>query len=407
MNRESAVRRRWIGRVVLPLVPLVLVTGCGAFEKTRDADARRPTESVGRVVVDVPEDGPVQPGMPVTVAARDARLYAVSLAGPDGTLVPGGNAPDGASWTNSVPLAYGTKYTLNASAVDAYGYTATATETFTTISPEDELRVEVLPEAGSTVGIGMPVTVAFDRPVTDPTVRAAVEKRLSIASSTPVEGAWGWVDAKTVRFRPRNFWPAGTRVSIRPSLLGIDFGEGLYGADAAPIGFQVGDAVVATVDSNAHRMTLTRNGRTVRTVPVTTGKPGFTTRAGTKVVLGKESHVLMDGTTVGIAAGSSEGYRLDVYWATRVTWSGEFVHAAPWSVRSQGNANVSHGCVGLSTENARWFYDQVKLGDVVTVVNTGNPKSMEPLGNGYGEWNLTWNDWLEHGGSGAVTTAAL
>jgi len=393
---------------VLPAVPLALVTGCGPFEKTRVAEVERPAEGVARVVVDVPEDGPVQPGRPVTVAARDGRLYAVSLAAPDGTLVPGGNAPDGASWTNSAPLAYNTEYTLTASAVDVYGHTATATETFTTISPDGELRVDhVLPEAGSTVGIGMPVTVAFDRPIKDPTVRAAVEKRLSIASSTPVEGAWGWVDDETVRFRPKDYWPAGTRVSVRPSLLGVDFGKGVYGADAAPVAFQVGDAVVATVDSGAHRMTLTRDGRPVKTVPVTTGKPGFTTRAGTKVVLGKEQHVLMDGTTVGIAAGSSEGYRLDVYWATRVTWSGEFVHAAPWSVRSQGKANVSHGCVGLSTENARWFYDQVKLGDVVTVVNTGNPKSMEPTGNGYGEWNLTWDDWLAHGSSGAVTTDAL
>jgi lipoprotein-anchoring transpeptidase ErfK/SrfK len=161
---------------------------------------------------------------------------------------------------------------------------------------------------------------------------------------------------------------------------------------------------MTVVDAAAHSMTVTRNGELLRTLPVTTGKPGFTTRSGTKVILEKEEHVLMDGTTVGIAEGSSESYRMDVYWATRVTWSGEYLHAAPWSVEQQGSDNVSHGCVGMSTENARWYFETVKVGDVVQVVNTGSDKAMEVEGNGYGEWNLTWEQWLERSAAGPVTT---
>ncbi|WP_406287249.1 Ig-like domain-containing protein [Embleya sp. NBC_00896] len=408
MSRESAVRLRWIGWAVTPVVPLVFVAGCGTWEKQRAAEIERPATGIARVDLGVRTDRPTPAGEPITVQARDGRLYAVSLIGPDGRLVPGANATGGGSWSSSEPLDYDTEYTLTASAVDAFGLSATRRTSFRTISPDAEMRADtVLPEAGSTVGVGMPITVGFDRPINDPRLRAAVEKRLIVSASTPVEGAWGWVDDDTVRYRPKNYWPVGTKVSVTTSLIGLDFGGGVYGGPGEPVVFDVGDAVVATVDAGAHSMTVSRNGTELRTLAVTTGKPGFTTRSGTKVVLGKQPHVVMDGTTVGIAAGSSDSYRLDVYWATRVTWSGEFVHAAPWSVGAQGRANVSHGCVGMSTENAKWFYDQVKVGDIVTVVNTGNPKTMEPVGNGYGEWNLDWAEWLSMSTTGPATVRPL
>ncbi|MFF7243897.1 Ig-like domain-containing protein [Embleya sp. NPDC008237] len=408
MNRDRTVRLRWICWALTPALPLAFVTGCGTWEKQRGAEIERPAKSVARLAVDVRPDRPAQPGRPITVTASEGRLYAVSLTGPDGKPVAGGNAAGDASWSNSEPLAYSTTYRLTALAVDAFGLTATRTETFTTLAPDAERRVDsVLPEADTTVGIGMPISVTLEKPVTDPAQRAEVEKRLQVSASTPVEGAWGWVDDKTVRYRPRDYWPVGTRVSVTTSLLGVDFGNGVFGGPGAAVGFMVGDSVVATVDAAAHTMTVRRNGTDIKTVPVTTGKPGFTTRSGTKVVLGKAPHVLMDGTTVGISADSSDGYRLDVSWATRVTWSGEFLHAAPWSVGAQGSENVSHGCVGMSDQNAKWFYDQVKVGDVVTVVNTGDAKTMEPIGNGYGEWNLDWAQWLTHSAAGPSTARPL
>jgi lipoprotein-anchoring transpeptidase ErfK/SrfK len=147
-------------------------------------------------------------------------------------------------------------------------------------------------------------------------------------------------------------------------------------------------------------MTVYKNGKEINSIPVTTGKPGFETRNGVKVVLGKEYFVRMRSTSIGIAAGSSESYDLPVYYATRVTWSGEYVHAAPWSVGSQGYANVSHGCTGMSTGNAAWFFQNVREGDVVKVINSYG-STMEPFGNGFGDWNLTWKKWRE---GSALTT---
>lgn len=379
------------------------LAGCAAFES--DAPDPKPTVSTARFTM-TPRDGSeaVAPETVVTVGSGQGLLTEVRLTAPDGTVVAGRMSPGGASWFSAKPLGYGTTYTLHATAVDGHGLTVTRTTTFTTAIPTALVNAKtVTPEKGQQVGVGMPISVEFDQKVEDPAARAAIEKRLVVTASTPVEGAWGWVDAKTVRFRPKNYWPAGTTVSLSGDLQGVPMGQGAYGGSGPAADFSVGPAVITTVDSGAHHMTVTKDGEVLRTVPVTTGKPGFTTRAGTKVILGKEQHVLMDGTTVGIAEGSSESYRLDVYWATRVTWSGEYLHAAPWSVGSQGVANVSHGCVGMSTDNAKWYFGVVSVGDVVNVINTGSGKSMEPTGNGYGEWNLTFDDWLKHSTTGAVT----
>jgi lipoprotein-anchoring transpeptidase ErfK/SrfK len=158
---------------------------------------------------------------------------------------------------------------------------------------------------------------------------------------------------------------------------------------------------VAVTDAAKHRLTVYKNDEKIKEIPITTGKSGFETRNGIKVVLAKEYFVRMKSSTVGIAAGSADSYDLPVYYAIRVTWSGEYVHAAPWSVGSQGMANVSHGCTGMSTPNAKWFFDTIREGDIVQVVNSdGDP--MEPFDNGFGDWNIPWQKWLQ---GSALTTA--
>jgi lipoprotein-anchoring transpeptidase ErfK/SrfK len=397
-------RRRLLRPVAIAAAMLAL-GGCAWFGSDSDS-AAKPKVSTARFTM-TPLDGSqtVAPESVVTVGSGGGVLSGVSLTAADGTVVPGRLSAGGASWYSTAPLRYGTRYTVQATAVDKHGLTASRSSTFTTSTPTALVTVKkVTPEKGATVGVGMPISVEFDQKVTDPAAREAVEKRLAVSTSTPMQGAWAWVDDQTVRFRPKIYWPAGTKVSFSSDLQGVPMGGGAYGAPGEASDFTVGPAVIATVDSAAHQMTVTRDGQVLRTVPVTTGKPGFTTRAGTKVILGKEEHVLMDGTTVGIAEGSSESYRLDVYWATRVTWSGEYLHAAPWSVGSQGRANVSHGCVGMSTEDARWFYGQVDVGDVVNVINTGSTKMMELFGNGYGEWNMSFEQWLRNSAAGPSTT---
>jgi lipoprotein-anchoring transpeptidase ErfK/SrfK len=150
--------------------------------------------------------------------------------------------------------------------------------------------------------------------------------------------------------------------------------------------------MVSVVDVDAHTLTVWRNGQKARVIPVSTGKDGFLTRNGTKVILEKHTLKIMDARTIGIYPGDPEYYRLEVPYAMRITWSGEFVHAAPWSVGSQGRDNVSHGCVGMSPSNAIWLFNQTTVGDVVQV--TGSPRTLEP-GNGYTDWNVSWSEWLE------------
>jgi len=209
-----------------------------------------------------------------------------------------------------------------------------------------------------------------------------------------VQGAWHWVDDKELHYRPKDYWPAHATVQVHSNLDGIKVGDRLWGARSKPLKLTIGDSIIAVTDASAHSMTVYKNGEDIRELPVTTGKPGFETRNGVKVVLGKQSFVRMRSATVGIAEGSSESYDLPVYWATRLTWSGEYVHAAPWSVGSQGYANVSHGCTGMSTANAEWFFNTVHEGDVVKVVNS-NGDTMEPFGNGFGDWNLAWKQWRQ------------
>ena len=83
-------------------------------------------------------------------------------------------------------------------------------------------------------------------------------------------------------------------------------------------------------------MTVYKNGKVIKQIPVTTGKPGFETRNGVKVVLGKEYFVRMRGTSVGIAEGSRSRTTCPSTTPPGVTWSGEYVHAAPWSVGLPG-----------------------------------------------------------------------
>jgi lipoprotein-anchoring transpeptidase ErfK/SrfK len=281
-----------------------------------------------------------------------------------------------------------TTYQLAATATDRYGNAAKTEGSFTTFTPTAVLDYTISPSADSTVGVGMPITVRFSAAVQD---KAAIEQQLVVTSSTPVEGRWSWQGDKTVQYRPKDYWPAGTSVKVEAKLRGLEPAPGVFAVENADHRFATGDALVAVADARTHTMTVTRNGQVVRTVPITTGKPGWETRSGTKVIMSKTSALVMDAATLGVPKDDPEYYRLDVKWALRITSSGEFVHAAPWSAASHGRDNVSHGCVGMSTENAEWFYRTVRVGDVVTVTNTGRQQN---LGNGITVWNESWDQWV-------------
>ncbi|MFF5917102.1 Ig-like domain-containing protein [Streptomyces flavochromogenes] len=364
----------------------------------------RAYDAADQLAVSAPADGAkADPEKPLEVTAKgdDGRITDVTAIDTAGRHLAGELTADGRRWRSTVALAAGTRYTVRVATEDEDGAPGARTFTFETAPAKRALTATFGPEAG-TYGVGQPITADLSLPVKDREARAVVERALKVRSTPSVEGAWYWVDDKKLHFRPKEYWPAGASVTVTGNLDGLKVGDKLYGGASKPLKLTIGDRIEAVADAGSHYMTVRRNGEVINTIPVTTGKPGFSTRNGIKVVLGKEYYVRMRGTSIGIAEGSSESYDLPVYYATRVTWSGEYVHAAPWSVGSQGVANVSHGCVGMSTGNAAWFYETVRPGDIVRVVNSfGN--TMDTFGNGFGDWNLTWAKWRE--GSALVEAA--
>src|SRR4051812_1613098 len=331
----------------------------------------------------------------VTADEDDGRITDVTATDATGRYLAGELSADGTRWRSTSPLAANAHYTVRVSTEDEDGAPGRKVLDFDTSKPLGKTRLKVTfgPKSG-TYGVGQPVTAKLDRPVKDKAQRAVIERALRVDSTPAVPGAWHWVDDKELHYRPKEYWPAHATIQVRSELEGIKIGDRLWGGKAKPLKLTTGDRIIAVTDASSHSMTVYKNDEVINELPVTTGKPGFETRNGVKVVLGKEYFVRMRGTSIGIAEGSSESYDLPVYYATRLTWSGEYVHAAPWSVGSQGYANVSHGRTGMSTSNAEWVFDTVHEGDVVKVVNSdGN--TMEPFGNGFGDWNVDWKKWRD------------
>lgn len=355
-----------------------------------------PTASQAEIVGGFLNQTDVEFRKPLVLSAEQGRLTSVKVTDPDGNELPGKHINGGTQWripAGSLDLA--TKYEVKAEAIDRHGIPVSQQSSFTTIVPKNVLAYDFSLRDGSSYGVGMPVSVSFDKPVVD---RAAVEERLEVTTSTPVEGRWSWKGDRYVTFRPKEYWPAGTQVKVSANMRGVEPEPGVFGMENRSMNFSIGSALIAYVDASTHTMSVYRNGQLIRTMPITTGKEGWETRSGIKVIMSKERHLVMDAATLGVAEDDPEYYRLDVDYAMRVTNSGEFVHAAPWSVDSQGRDNVSHGCVGMSIPNAAWYYNNSQIGDVVQVVNTGR---YQDLGNGITVWNESWDRWVAGSALGA------
>ncbi|OII62815.1 hypothetical protein BJP40_03150 [Streptomyces sp. CC53] len=386
-------------RTVLSCSLLVVVAGAGATGCNGPEGhplSARPYDAADQITFNGPGDDRKAPlDRPLEVTSKDGggRITDVTAVDEAGHYLAGELAADGSRWRSTGPLAAEARYTVRVATENGDGAPGVRVLTFETAAARQRMKVAFGPEPG-TYGVGQPLTAELSHPVTTKEGRAAVERGLKVRSTPAVTGAWHWVDDKKLHYRPKDYWPAGARVNLTSNLAGVRVAKGVYGTPTDPLVLTIGDRVEAVTDAATHQMVFKRNGKVINTIPVTTGKPGFSTRNGTKVVLEKQYFVRMRSTTVGIAEGSSESYDLPVYYATRVTWSGEYVHAAPWSVGSQGYANVSHGCVGMSTGNAAWFFENIRRGDLVTVVNSIG-QDMAPFGNGFGDWNLPWDQWRQ------------
>jgi lipoprotein-anchoring transpeptidase ErfK/SrfK len=209
----------------------------------------------------------------------------------------------------------------------------------------------ILPADGAVVGVAHPVVVTFNAPVSD---RVGAERSIRVDAPGNVTGHFDWVDNNVVQWVPDHYWPAHSHVSV--------------GVQALTTGFGTGSALVGVASISSHTFTVSRDGEVLRTMPASMGKPTRPTPIGNFTALEKERSVVMDSRTIGIPLSSPEGYKITAQYAVRVTWSGVYVHSAPWSVDQQGNSNVSHGCINLSPDNAAWYFDNVNVGDPINVV---------------------------------------
>ncbi|MFH0522057.1 Ig-like domain-containing protein [Streptomyces sp. M41] len=378
-----------IGCTLLVIALGVGVTSCGSDGNPLSA---APYDAADQIAFNGPSgDGrKADPDKPLEVTTEDSdgRITDVTARDAAGRYVAGELSADGTRWHSTSPLAANARYTVRVSTEDEDGAPGRKVLTFDTSRPTTKrLTVTFGPKAGK-YGVGQPITAELNRPVKDKKQRATVESALKVDSIPAVKGAWHWVDDKKLHYRPAEYWPTQATVHAHSNLEGIKIGDRLRGGKAKPLTITTGDRVIAVTDAATHQMTVYKNGEVIREIPVTTGKPGYDTRNGVKVVLAKEGTVRMTSASIG----ASDFYDLTVHHSVRVTNSGEYVHAAPWSTGSQGYANVSHGCTGMSTANAAWFYDTISEGDLVEVVNSGGD-TMAPFGNGFGDWNLPWKKW--------------
>lgn len=324
---------------------------------------------------------------PITVSVEAGVLGEVTLVNAQGRLVDGELSPDGVTWRSAEPLGYNKEYTLNADAFGLGGVTHTSA-TFETHSPQNLTMPYVMPDDGAVVGVGQPISVTFDEVIPN---RLAAQRAIKVTTTPAVEGAFYWLNPREVRWRPAEYWKPGTRVEVHVKTYGVDLGDGLFGQDDVTTRFTIGDEVIATADDATKTLTVRVNGEVAKTMPISMGKDKTPTDNGTYIVAERLADMVMDSSTYGVPVNSPDGYRTEVKWATRMSYSGIFVHAAPWSVGSQGRTNVSHGCLNASTENAKWFYDNTKRGDIVEVVNTvGSTLSGT---DGLGDWNIPWEQW--------------
>lgn len=333
----------------------------------------------------------VMPDDEVTVQVMRGDLTEVTVTGDDGETLEG--EVDGQQWTSTSRMTPDSTYTVAVTAEGPEGGSSTQTSTFSTHAPQITATYGIVYDQ-QTVGVAMPVSIQFDSSVTDESYRKAIEEAVSVTTSPRTEGSWGWLDDRQLMWRPKDFWAPGTRVTVDAPLSGYQTGEDKWVAENISGSMTIGREQMTKVDIDEHRMTVTRGGTKIKSYPVSSGKPGkdTETRSGMKVVIGKQEEMTMDSSTVGIDKGEPGYYKVDTQYNVRVTWTGEFVHSAPWSVGAQGSSNVSHGCVNMAPENAKWFYDNSLPGDPVDF--EGSSREFQPT-EGIGVWQYSWGQWQE------------
>ncbi len=413
MHRGRAARsHRTIARIVglVAILGLAVVSSACATVSQQAADGRHlavpadgvppasvtssttttqaPAPAVGATFEPAPNATGVRPDTPVRVVVTNGHLTSLTVTSPDGAVP--GTTTDGL-FTPTMGLEFGQTYTATATASGLGGSREPTVlrSVFTTLVPEDgtEISADVWPTTGETVGVGTPVIVTFSSPV-PADARAALTARFTVTSVPAVEGGWRWLNDTIMHWRPRTYWPGGTAVTLTSNVTGQSAADEWFTSSPTPQTFTIGAHHRITVDALTSTMVAYENGVAVRTMPISTGRDAYPTASGTDLIMEKFSQFEMDSTSAGITG--DEAYLVTVGDAQRLTYSGTFIHAAPWNSQL-GQANVSHGCINASEEDAAWMMAFTLIGDPVEIGGTSEQVSW---GNGWGDWNIAYDSWV-------------
>ncbi|MCN9243876.1 Ig-like domain-containing protein [Streptomyces sp. RY43-2] len=407
--KTDSRRRKVLSAASALLGGMLVLTACGGGSeaasngdatsqaKVDEAAAEKASEAQIKIApADGSDNASINNAAKVTVAK--GTLTNVSMTTASGTAVDGQISADKKSWAPSTKLERATTYKVTATAKDSSGREAHENASFTTVAPAHSFIGNFTPEDGSTVGVGMPVSINFDKAISN---KAAVQKKISVTSSSGQEVVGHWFGANRLDFRPEDYWKAGSTVTLKLDLDGVEGASGVYGVQQKTVTFKIGRNQVSYVDASTKQMKVTQEGKVVKTIPISAGSPQNKTYQGQMVISQKFKETRMNGATVGFKDSDGKGeYDIkDVPHAMRLTTSGTFIHGSYWGGGVFGVANTSHGCVGLSdakgandpNTSGAWFFEHSLIGDVVVVKNTGD-KTVAP-DNGLNGWNLDWAQW--------------
>ncbi|WP_212826993.1 Ig-like domain-containing protein [Catellatospora sp. TT07R-123] len=396
----GALRGVSTAAAALALAVPVLLGGCSDGERKQAAAPvaapAPPPPTLAVTPVAQAKDLPASTEIGVTVA--NASVRSVVLTGPDGRIVPGRMREDGTAWVPDKPLAYAGRYTATVTATDGSHAVTQSTEFRTMAEPQRQVGTGLYLFDGLTYGVAMPVVVEFSDTIPD-SARAAVESRLFVTTQPAQPGVWHWMSGRQVTYRAPKYWKPGTTLTVRAALKGAPMGEGRYGDDDRRATAKIAkDKVELKVKNSTKQIQVYRNDKLVKEMPVSLGKDSTPSSSGTMVIMDKQESTVFDTTR----EPGVDHYRVTIEYAQRLTWGGEFIHSAPWSVGDQGHRNVSHGCLNVGPGNAVWLFENTHVGDPVTVKGTGH--QLEP-GNGFTAWDMSWKDFLK--GSALPVPAAL
>ena len=407
------MRRSLVTVMVAAVIAPLALSGCGDNKKpvasasvsagSSATASAPPTESAAVPIALAVTPAAGKKNLPLSteigLQVAGAKITSVTLKDGAGKAVSGTLRDDGSSWVPSKTLKAKTTYAASVVATADDGTTKTAATSFTTMgAPAHKTGTGLYLFDDHTYGVAMPVVAEFN-PGIKKADRAAVQKRMFVQTDPPQPGVWSWTSSGTqAYYRSQEYWKPGTKLTVRIAVGGVPTGGGRYGDRDRAATAKIGRDFEMTVDNATKKMTVTQNGKVVKTALVSLGRPSKPSVSGTLVVMDKQTQTVFDTTDT---AGSA-GYRVNIQDAQRITWSGQYIHSAPWSVGAQGHRNVSHGCVNVSPSNAQWLFAKTLIGDPVTVKGTGVKAD---YGDGWTAWNVSWQEFIK--GSALPVPATL